>query len=195
MNTKVDTKDFALLEYESLRAEIAVAKRNMFQLIMGGAAIVPAAQSLAISYSIGPVTLALPLVLLVLVLMFISENRAMMRAGQYILEKIEPQFSNNGGWESWLNTSNGIVETRSVDRILIFAFSVLSSFYFIVSVVLAWKYASDEFGGSGKYIVAIAYVVVGIALAIILYSQAQTDTKLTAPPAESNGSEDLPTAA
>lgn len=194
MSTKVDVKEFALLEYESLRIEIAVAKKNMFQLIMGGAAIIPAAQSLAISYSIGPVTLALPLILLVLVLMFISENRAMMRAGQYILEKIEPQFSKDGGWESWLNTSNGIDETRSVDRILIFAFSVLSSFYFIVSVVLAWKYAADEFGRNGKYIVAIAYVVVGVVLATILYSQAQTDTKLATPPAETDAAEDLPTA-
>lgn len=184
MNKTAGSRDFALLEYESLRNEIATAKKNMFQLIVGGAAIIPAAQSIAVSYSIGPVTLALPLILLVLVLMFISENRAMMRAGQYILEKIEPKFSYEGGWESWLNTSNGITETRSVDRILIFAFSVLSSFYFIVAVVLAWQYASEEFGGSGKYVVATAYVAVGVVLAIILYSQAQTDTQFTALPAD-----------
>ena len=182
MNKPVDSRDFLLMEYESLRAEIAVAKRNMFQLIIGGAAIIPAAQSAATSYEIGSITLALPMILLVLVLMFISENRAMMRAGQYILENIEPQFRKRGGWEAWLNTSNGISKTRSVDRILIFAFSVLSSFYFIVSVVLAWRYASKEFGSGGKYLVAFVYLIVGLVLAGILYSQAQTDTEFTALP-------------
>ena len=179
MNKENEPKDFLLLEYESLRNEIAVAKKNMFQLIIGGAAIIPAAQSVATSYSIGAVTLALPLILLVLVLMFISENRSMMRAGQYILENVEPVFGKNGGWESWLNTSNGESRTRSVDKILIFAFSILSSFYFVVSVILAWRYASAEFGNQGKYVVAVSYFAVGIFLAIILYSQAQTDTEVS----------------
>lgn len=182
MNKPVDSKDFLLMEYESLRSEIAVAKKNMFQLIIGGAAIIPAAQSVATSYEIGSITLALPMILLVLVLMFISENHAMMRAGQYILENIEPKFQATGGWEAWLNTANGISKTRSVDRILIFAFSVLSSFYFIVSVVLAWRYAAAEFGNGGKYLVALVYLVVGVILAGILYSQARTDTEFTAPP-------------
>jgi hypothetical protein len=179
MNAKADDEEFFLLEYQSLRNEIAVAKRNMFQLIIGGAAIVPAAQSLAVTYSIGPVTLALPLILVVLVLMFIAENRSMMRAGQYILENIEPRFGKKGGWESWLNTSTGITKNRSVDKILVFAFSVLSSFYFIVAVVLAWSYASRAFGNNGKYAVAVAYVAVGAVLAFILYSQAQTDTEVS----------------
>jgi hypothetical protein len=110
--------------------------------------------------------------------MFISENHAMMRAGQYILEKIEPKMIKGGGWETWLNTSNGVTKTRSVDRIMIFSFSLLASFYFLISVVLAWRYASAEFGNQGKYFVAIAYFVVGMSLAFVLYSQARTDTEI-----------------
>ena len=177
MNKNLETNDFSLLEFESLRQEIATAKKNMFQLVIGGAAIIPAAQSVATNYSIGSVTLALPLILVVLVLMFISENHAMMRAGQYIMERIEPKYLTGGGWESWLNMSNGISKTRSVDKILILAFSLLSSFYFIVSVVLAWRYAAIEFGTNGKYIVVSGYFAVGAVLAFILYSQAQTDTE------------------
>lgn len=174
--------DFSLLEYETLRQEIATAKKNMFQLMVGGSAAIPAVQSLANTYNIGIVTLALPLILSVYILMFISENHAMMRAGQYILEKIEPIVQKGGGWETWLNTSSGITKTRSVDRIMIFSFSLLASFYFLVSVVLAWKYTSTQFGSQGKYVIAIGYFAVGLSLAFVLYSQARTDTEIEIKP-------------
>jgi hypothetical protein len=183
MNRVIKIDDFTLLEFETLRQEIATAKKNMFQLMVGGSAAIPAAQSVANSYNIGVVTLALPLILSVFILMFISENHAMMRAGQYILEKIEPKMLSEGGWETWLNTSNGVTKTRSVDRIMIFSFSLLASFYFLVSVVLAWRYAGSEFGDSGKYVVAFGYFVVGFSLAFILYSQARTDTEIETQPA------------
>ena len=181
--------DFTFLEYETLRQEIATSKKNMFQLIIGGSAAIPAAQSLANVYEVGVVTLALPLILSVYILIFISENHAMIRAGQYILERIEPKMSPEGGWETWLNISNGITKTRSVDRILIFAFSLLASFYFIVSVVLAWRYASVEFGYRGKYAVSATYMLVGLALAFILYSQARTDTEVEKTQSEDQASQ------
>ena len=178
MHKNFKSNEFHLLEFESLRNEIATSKRNMFQLTVGGAAIIPAAQSVATNYAIGALTLALPMILLVLVLLFISENHAMMRAGQYILENIEPKFSENKGWEYWLNSTVGDEKSRSVDKILNLAFSILSSFYFVVSVVLAWRYASIEFGTEGRYVVASFYVAVGLLLAFIFYSQARHDTKI-----------------
>jgi hypothetical protein len=129
------------------------------------------------SYSIGVITLALPLVVVVLVLLFLVENHSMMRAGTYILQEIEPKIDGVKGWETWLNSVQIGSGTRTVDKLLVFAFSVLAASYFIVSVVLAARFALREFGQQGQYVVGGIYVLLGSALSFALYSQAQTDTK------------------
>lgn len=173
----VSRDKFLELEYLTLRKEIEVSKANMFKLVVGGAAVIPTAQSLANTYSIGAITLALPLIVVVLVLLFLTENHAVMRAGTYILERIEPNIEGRGGWETWLNSAQGGVKKRTVDKLIIFAFAVLASCYFIVSVVLAIRYALSEFGEQGQYLIGGAYLGVGVVLAFVLYSQAQTNTE------------------
>lgn len=177
MEKSLSREKFIELEYVTLRKEIEISKANMFKLIVGGAAIVPAAQSLATTYDIGAITLALPLIVVVLVLMFLTENHSVMRAGTYILEQIEPRVVGDGGWEIWLNAARGRIKTRTVDKLLIFAFSVLASCYFVVSVVLAVRYALKEFGLQGQYLLGGAYLGVGVVLAFVLYSQARTNTE------------------
>jgi hypothetical protein len=177
MSESIHNQRFIELEYVTLREEIKTAKTNMFKLIVGGAAAIPAAQSLANTYSIGTVTLALPLIVVVLVLLFLTENHSMMRAGTYILTQIEPKLNGSLGWETWLNSAQGEGGKRTVDKILIFAFSVLAASYFLVSVVLAAHYALQEFGQQGLYLIGGTYFGIGIVLVYVLYSQAQTDTK------------------
>jgi hypothetical protein len=173
----IDQSKFVELEYATLRKEIETSKANMFKLAVGGSAVIPAAQSVADSYSIGVITLALPLVVVVLVLLFLVENHSMMRAGTYILQEIEPKIDGVKGWETWLNSVQMGSGTRTVDKLLVFAFSVLAASYFIVSVVLAARFALREFGQQGQYVVGGIYVLLGAALSFALYSQAQTDTK------------------
>lgn len=177
MNERIDRQHFLELEYLTLRKEIETAKSNLFKLVIGGAAVIPTAQSLANTYSIGAITLALPLIVVVLVLLFLTENHSMMRAGTYILEEIEPNVEGGTGWETWLNSGKSGTGKRTVDKLLIFAFAVLAASYFMVSVVLAARHALQEFGLQGQYFVAGAYVGVGLILVFILYSQAQTDAK------------------
>ena len=178
MASKMDRDKFLELEYLTLRKEIENAKTNLFKLVIGGAAVIPAAQSLANSYAIGAITLALPLIVVVLVLLFLTENHSMMRAGTYILEQIEPSIDGGqGGWETWLNSTRGGSGKRTVDKLLIFAFAVLASCYFMVSVVLASRHALQAFGHKGQYLIAGGYVGIGLVLVFILYSQAQTDTR------------------
>jgi hypothetical protein len=177
MEQVVDRAKYLELEYQTLRKEIEKSKENMFKLVVGGAAVIPAAQSLASTYDIGTITIALPLIVVVLVLLFLAENHSMMRAGTYILEQIEPSVEGNGGWETWLHSSKYGTSTRSVDKMLIFAFAVLASCYFLVSVVLAVRHALTEFGKQGQYMLGIAYLGVGILLAFYLYSQARTNTE------------------
>jgi uncharacterized membrane protein len=182
MEKLVDREKFLELEYQTLRHEIEKSKENMFKLVVGGAAVVPAAQSLASTYNIGAITIALPLIVVVLVLLFLSENHSMMRAGTYILEIIEPSIEGDGGWETWLSSKQNS-ETRTVDKMLIFAFAVLASCYFIVSVVLAVRHALAEFGKHGQYMLGGAYLAVGVVLAFYLYSQARTNTQGKVQPA------------
>jgi len=167
---------FLELQYATLRKEIETSKTNMFQLIVGGAAVIPAAQSLANTYSIGTITLALPLIVVVLVLLFLTENHSMMRAGTYILEHIEPHMNGIVGWETWLNSNKGVTGKRTVDKLLVLSFAVLASCYFIVSVVLAARHALQEFGHRGQYLTTGAYIGLGIILMVVLYAQAKTDT-------------------
>lgn len=169
---------FRELEYVTLRSEIEVAKSNMNKLTVGGAAIVPTAQSLANTYEIGEITLALPLIVVVLVLLFLTENHAVMRAGTYILKRIEPAVGQNGGWETWLAIGSRKSRRRTVDKLLVISFSVLASCYFVVSVILAVKFAIKEYGPTGQLMVGLIYLAVGSAVSIILYSQARTDTEM-----------------
>ena len=178
MPSTPDHLKFLELEYMTLRKEIETSKANMFKLVVGGAAVIPAAQSLGSAYQIGAITLALPLIVVVLVLLFLAENHSMMRAGTYILHEIEPKMDGGGGWETWLNSTKGKSGKRTVDKLLIFAFSVLASSYFIASVVLATRHALQEFGQQGQYLLGGAYLGIGVVLVFVLYSQAQTDTKV-----------------
>ena len=171
-----DPQKFLELEFMTLRKEIETAKSNMFKLVIGGAAIIPTAQSLASTYSIGVITLALPLIVVVLVLLFLTENHSVMRAGTYILKNIEPHYEQVMGWETWLNTRKGGAGRRTVDKLLVFAFAVLATSYFIAAVVLAARHALQEFGNRGQYLVGGLYVAIGAVLVCVLYSQAQTDT-------------------
>lgn len=174
----IDPSKFIELEYATLRKEIETSKANMFKLAVGGSAVIPAAQSLADSYSMGVITLALPLIVVVLVLLFLAENHAVMRAGTYILQEIETKVAGVKGWETWLHAVEANTGNRTVDKLLIFAFSVLTASYFIVSVVLAARHALQEFGQQGQYLIGGFYVLLGAALSFFLYSQARTDTKL-----------------
>ena len=177
MNEIIGRQRFIELEYLTLRKEIETAKSNMFKLVVGGAAVIPAAQSFANTYSIGSITLALPLIVVVLVLLFLTENHSIMRAGTYILDQIEPNVEGATGWETWLNSAKGGAGKRTVDKLLIFAFALLAASYFMVSVVLATRHALQEFGQQGQYLIGGAYLGIGVVLVFVLYSQAQTDTK------------------
>lgn len=176
MDKLISREKFVELEYATLRHEIDVSKANMFNLTIGGAAVVPAAQSLANTFDIGAITLALPLIVVVLVLLFLAENHSVMRAGTYILEQIEPKVEGDGGWEMWLDATRDKVRTRTVDKLLVIAFSVIASCYFVVSVLLAVSYALEAFGHRGQYVLGGVYLAIGFVLAFILYSQARTNT-------------------
>jgi hypothetical protein len=173
----MSASQFAEIQYNSLRKEIEKSKENMLKFIVGGSAVVPAAQYLGDKFSIGAITLALPIVVVVMVLLFLAENHAMMRAGTYILTEIEPHVDGIRGWETWLSSRASDNGARTVDKLVVISFALVSASYFIVSIVLAARYAAEAFGSGGQYLVTGIYVSVGFGLTTILYKQARTDTQ------------------
>lgn len=59
----------------------------------------------------------------------------------------------------------------------LYAFSVLASCYFLVVVVLAARYALQEFGERGQYLLGGGYLGAGFILASFIYLQARTNPK------------------
>jgi hypothetical protein len=168
---------FLELQYQSLRREIEQSKQNLFRIVVGGAVGVPAAQYFASTYEIGAITLTLPFLVVMMVLLFLSENHAVMRTGTYILHHVESRVPGVEGWEQWLHRSPARNGTRSVDKLLVLAFSVLSAVYFVAAVVMAAMYAREAFGEQGQYLVSGVYVGLGVILGGIIYMQSKTDTE------------------
>lgn len=166
---------FLELQYQALRREIDATKDRLFKIVVGGAVVVPGAQYFAAANEIEALTLALPFVVVILALLFLSENHALMRCGTYMRENIEGLVPGVCGWEEWLddNVTRG---ARSVDRLLIIAFALLAAVYFLIAVAMASRLALKMFGTQGQYLTAGTYCGIGIVLVVLIASQARFNT-------------------
>ena len=131
----MDESQFLMEEYKTLREEIRETKARIFKLVGFGIFAVPVAHFVAQTYRLDVVILSLPLLVIVVALLYLSENHALMRCGCYIrehiepkvedtigevilLEKgsdrsIEPKVKDTIGWETWLENGFG---RRTVDK-------------------------------------------------------------------------------
>jgi hypothetical protein len=113
-----DKKTFLEQQYLTLRKEIESSRDRHFKIAAGALVVVPAVEILATAVkdsvlgdqSIGS-TLAIPLFVLLLLLpvivlalhaIWVSEHLAISRCGYYIREFIEPAVPDVVGWERWL---------------------------------------------------------------------------------------------
>ena len=141
----MDKADFVKNRFLTLRKEIEDSKNRVFQTMGFGLVVVPGSHFLAQAYKIDTVTLSLPVLVLVVALVYLSENSAIMRCGRYIKLEIEPQFAGVVGWEKWLEVKSSY-DTRDVDRHMSYAFYLLFLVYFAGSVFIATRFASSELG-------------------------------------------------
>lgn len=133
---------FFELQYTTLRKEIEDTHSRMFTLLIGGSALVPAAQFVSEAFKAGIVLFALPFLVVILVLLFLSQNIAIMRCGQFIRECIEPQANGIQGWEAWeeeTKEKNQPIDRRVVDKLVMLSFYALFGVYYIVSSYLGVK--------------------------------------------------------
>jgi hypothetical protein len=152
----MDGVEFLLSEYATLREEIKETKARMFKLAVLGIIGVPSAGSIARDYKLEEIILSLPFLICAFVLLYLSENLALMRCGKYIKEVIEPKIrdeQNLVGWEHWLeDTAQDKYDRRRVDKYVAYFFYIIFGTYYILTAVLAvqikgeWRISEHAIG-------------------------------------------------
>ena len=165
----MDKTEFLKNQFVSLREEIAESKKRVFQTMGFGLVVVPGSHFLAQAYALDTVTLSLPILVIVVSLVYLSENNAIMRCGRYIKQHIEPEINDTIGWEQWIEDNAGDFDTRSVDKHMFYAFYLLFFVYFAGSVFIACRFAKAHFDIFLTASMLGGYVAVGVWFFIFLF--------------------------
>ena len=171
----MDKAEFLKNQYLTLRKEVEESKNRVFQTMGFGLVVVPGSHFLAQAYKIDTVTLSLPLLVVVVALVYLSENSAIMRCGRYIKQHVEPNVADVVGWEQWLEMRSSY-DTRAVDKHMSYAFYLLFLVYFGGSVFMASKFSFTEFGMLPTAALLGAYIAVGIWFLIFLIKSTRVST-------------------
>lgn len=176
----MDRGRFQELQYVELRKEIERCLERAFQIMVGGAALIPILTGVISYYSATPILLTLPLIVIVTALLYLNQWNMIMRAGRYIRTRIEPEFVGNDGWEAWLETAPdsdvGSVHNRLVDTYLSYAFFLLSAAYYSGTSYVAVTYADRSYGSPARWISLAVYIVLGIVMGAIVLRRVPTNT-------------------
>jgi hypothetical protein len=171
----VDKAEFLKNQFLTLRKEIEESKNRVFQTMGFGLVVVPGSHYLAQAYKIDTVVLSLPILVVVVALVYLSENNAIMRCGRYIKHHIEPQIVGTVGWEAWLETKSTF-DTRAVDNYLSYAFYLLFFVYFAGSVFMAARFSLSEYGVIVAAALLGAYVGIGVWFIVFLLRSSKVST-------------------
>ena len=169
----MEGQEFLKQQYISLREEIKETKTRIFKIAGFGIFVVPAAQYIAKAYQLDIIFIALPLLVIMVALLYLSENHALMRCGYYIKEHIEPKMII--GWEAWL-AEKGRYDRRSVDKYLSYSFCLLFLIYYSGALYAVGRYALHEFGATAMLAMVGSYVVIGVTFIIYFYIHMKTCT-------------------
>jgi hypothetical protein len=162
--------EFSKAEYELLKDEIKHSKEKMFKLAVGSIVGIPTAYSVAEKTNVGPLIYSLPFLICTVTLVYLSESLAVMRAGRYIRQYIEPEVVDDDnravkGWEHWLEERpfpSNEPHRRLVDRLLALFFYIMFIFYYVVSSILAVQRAIPIYSPVTVAIGVAVYVSIGI---------------------------------
>ncbi|MCW5199495.1 hypothetical protein VU05_02015 [Desulfobulbus sp. F1] len=112
----IEQKSFIIEEYKTLREEIKATKYRLFLITSIGIAAIPAllawvTTSKSLTKYLMLFEAAIPFLVVSAMLIFLSENRNLMRCGRYIRKCIEPSLKDDRyplhmGWEKWLESDN-----------------------------------------------------------------------------------------
>lgn len=180
----MDKATFLKEQFTTLRKEVEQTKARIFKIVAFGIAIVPAAHFVASEQHLGVINYITPLLVIVVALLYLSENHALMRCGRYIRSEIEKHVSEQDknviGWETWLETNKRKYNTRTVDKFVAYCFHILFVVYFAASVYLAIAEAlTAKMPVMGMAALLGVYIAVGIWFLIFLLNNIQNATETT----------------
>jgi hypothetical protein len=161
----MDNEDFLHDQFVFLRKEILAREARVFWTVIIGLLGMPALTYLALGGDM-LVWLALPFLILVVIILFLAEQNAIMRAGRYIREHIEVQIGQSIGWEAWLESH---AEFRLMEKNFVGSFIVIFFMYYFLAIGMAlyrlWVEATADPSGQywrWLYCAAFAYGLGGI---------------------------------
>lgn len=159
----MEAREFMKDQFNALRGEIRARQMRMFWIVAIGLIGIPTLTYFA--YDPDKVVWSVvPYFVLVLIVAFLAEQNAMMRAGRYIREHIENHVDGSPGWETWLESQP---EFRLMEKHFFACFILVFFAYYFVSIGMAvhrlWgRVATDPSGQSSYWLVgAIATYAIG----------------------------------
>lgn len=176
----VDRAAYQQLQYTTLRKEIEDSLQRAFQIMVGGATLIPVLVGIIGHYAATPILLTLPMMVVVIALLYLNQWNSIMRCGRYIRTKIEPEFMGDDGWEAWLEQPGdpeiGAVHNRFVDTYLAYAFYLLIAAYYFATSFIAVTYASRSYGPVAEWVTLGVYCVIGALMGFIVIRRVPTNT-------------------
>jgi len=141
----MEKSEFLKESFCTIREEIKATKARIYWTVAMGLFGVPVlvwlAQSAQNAEAAGGaegtakfVSLLVPYLVLVVIVLFLSEQNALMRAGSFVRQVIEPKVDESSGWEAWLGKR---AEWRLMDKHFFACFMLVFFLYYFMSVGLA----------------------------------------------------------
>ena len=168
-------EEFLKLQFQTIREEIRETKARIFKTLGFGLTVIPAAHFFAQTYKIDTLVLSIPFLIVIVSLIYLSENHSLMRCGRFIRLHIESQVEDVIGWEHWLSTPDEF-EKRSVDRYLTYSFFLLFIVYYLGSVFFAVQFSINKYGIIPCAVLIGFYVAIGIWFLIFLITKIRVST-------------------
>jgi hypothetical protein len=168
--------EFLREQFLSLRKEISESQARQYKVILYGIIFLPAANFIGQSYKIDVIIVSLPILVIIVSLLYLSQTRAIMRCGRYILTHIEPKVAETVGWEKWLEDTNNPFKPRLVDRFVNYCLYLLYFIYYAGSLFLSYKFVKTEYGSIFAFILLAIYLAIGIMFLIFLLKNIQLST-------------------
>lgn len=180
MGAYVDKTRFQELQFLTLRKEIEDSLNRSFQIMVGGATLVPILVGILGHYTATPILLTLPMMVVVIALLYLNQWNSIMRCGRYIRTRLEPEMTSEEGWEAWLESNPdmhlGAVHNRLVDTYLVYAFYLLTAAYYFACSYIAINYAHGSYGPVAAWLALTAYIVIGFTMGYIILERVPTHT-------------------
>ena len=167
--------DFLREQYISLREEIKDTKDRTFKIAAIGLFILPAGQYVAKMMEAQFLLLFLPVLVISVALLYLSENHSLMRCGRYIRKYIESEIPNFVGWENWLELKD-VCDPRSVDRYVAYSIYIVLGAYYIASVWVAFNHCNGTLGIVPGIVLLGFYVAIGVLFVAYLLIKVRSTT-------------------